>query len=312
MKQKNLFVSLFLFFLASNSLFAQPTAVCADELIIDILPSSCSIELWAIDFDDASFSTNSQIIDRRVNRVFDLNNNNVIDPDELLDKPPVSNSVAFDFDDINKVHMVQFWVIDDNDQFDFCLTSIDFSDVQCPFELLSLNGKIESPDGIPIKDLNLSFERNSNNTKIDISTNNEGMYDLPHVALYSSDYKAMPMSNDAPLKGVDSEDLNAIVNHILNNNPFSTPYQFIAADVNNDGKISAIDIQILRKVIQNPSSGFPNGVSWRFVPKDYNFNFNPNSPSIPVDYPQFIWLNNVISHQFNVDFIGIKIGDVTP
>jgi len=87
----------------------------------------------------------------------------------------------------------------------------------------------------------------------------------------------------------------------------STPYQYIAADVNNSGSISGLDLIELRKAILGITEEFINNESWRFIDSDFNFNENidPLGQAFDEDYNIPVLNNDML-----VDFIGVKIGDV--
>ena len=75
--------------------------------------------------------------------------------------------------------------------------------------------------------------------------------------------------DDNILNGVSTLDLVLISKHILGTQPFTTPQQLAAADVNGDGNISTADIILLRKAILGISKLFPTGESWRFLDENY-------------------------------------------
>lgn len=105
--------------------------------------------------------------------------------------------------------------------------------------------------------------------------------------------------------GITTLDMVLILKHILNAQPFDSPYQFIAADVNKSNTISASDLVAIRKVILGTETSFPNNSSWRFVDADYNFlDDNP----LDEDFPETLTINLAKDTDFN--FVGVKVGDV--
>jgi len=119
-------------------------------------------------------------------------------------------------------------------------------------------------------------------------------------------YVITPTKNDNPHNGVTTYDLVLISKHILNIEPFSTPYKIIAADANRSGSITSFDITEIRKLILGITDTIANNTSWRFVQESFVFP-NPNNPfqtSFPVKDTAFALPDTL------VDFIGIKIGDV--
>lgn len=121
----------------------------------------------------------------------------------------------------------------------------------------------------------------------------------------SSSGTIKPVKDDNPLNGVTSYDLQLIKQHILGNLPFTSPYQYIAADINRDGEVTGLDTLELRKLILGIYQELPDNTSWRFVRADYQFPADPLSQPFP-ETVSFDELNQLDT----VRFIPIKIGDV--
>ena len=96
--------------------------------------------------------------------------------------------------------------------------------------------------------------------------------------------------------------------HIIGLEPFTSPYQIIAADANHDGMVTTADTSEMRKLILGIYQEFPNNTSWRFVRADYVFP-DPLNPFAP-PFPEVATFTNISADVQNVDFIGVKIGDV--
>jgi hypothetical protein len=109
------------------------------------------------------------------------------------------------------------------------------------------------------------------------------------------------------MNGVSTADLVAIQRHLLGMKELDSPYKIIAADANNSKDITARDISELRKLILGIQTEIPGNTSWRFVDKNYQFNQqNPLTANWPEAYP----INGLNNHMMNVDFVGVKVGDV--
>ncbi len=117
-----------------------------------------------------------------------------------------------------------------------------------------------------------------------------------------------PYKNDDPLNGVSTYDLVLIQQHILGIKNIDNPYRLIAADINNSGSISTADLIELRKLILFIYTEFPNNTSWRFLDSDYTFE-NPLNPFFEIWSEKQV-CSNITESQLNVDFMGVKIGDV--
>lgn len=109
-----------------------------------------------------------------------------------------------------------------------------------------------------------------------------------------------------PLNGVSTYDLYRISRHILGIEPFDSPYQWLAADVNRSNSITAADIVALRKLILGIVDTLPRRDSWRFMPENYVFPnpADPLSPPLPDSFTIPGWTTS-----FNL--VALKIGDVT-
>jgi hypothetical protein len=153
-----------------------------------------------------------------------------------------------------------------------------------------------------------------------------------------------------PDNGVTTYDLVLISQHILSLQPFTSPFQIIAADANNSGSVTTFDIIDIRKVILGITPNFSSNKSWRYIPKlhlgnpaffsqfdDGNpfdaeaidpFNGvtrkynncppqNPNDPPAPLPN-NCTWMDHVsvssnspLAELENTwSFIGVKVGDV--
>jgi hypothetical protein len=136
-----------------------------------------------------------------------------------------------------------------------------------------------------------------------VYTDDSGNYGIPPGFEIDSTLSIRPEKDYDQQNGLSTFDMVLISKHILGVTPLSSPYQMIAADVNNSGNISILDLLQIRKLILGISSEFPNNSSWRFV----NLGFVFDDPSNP-------WAGGDITDTQHPlwprDFIGIKIGDI--
>ena len=109
-----------------------------------------------------------------------------------------------------------------------------------------------------------------------------------------------------PINGVTTFDLVLISKHILGLQSFNSPYQYIAADINQSGTISAYDMVQLRQLILNITPKFPNNTSWKFVESSYEF--TTSNPAAEA-YPESVQLTEM-EDELKIDFMAVKIGDV--
>lgn len=128
---------------------------------------------------------------------------------------------------------------------------------------------------------------------------------------------------------VNSSDLFFIQQHIVNNIPFSSIYDYIAADVNQSGTITTLDLVLIQDVIVNPEiSPVPSSVidaynPWRFIQKEYAetdldpFDLDPSmalpaqpmAPVVPASEQNRVY-NPAMLPMANVDWIAVKVGQI--
>lgn len=106
--------------------------------------------------------------------------------------------------------------------------------------------------------------------------------------------------------GVTSIDLLRIQNHIFGN-AMPSPYQWVAADVNNDNMVSLSDYLPIQRLVLGITTGYAQSPDWKFVPKSYVFP-TPNPLSAPE--PTSISHTNVNGSFLDDDFVAIRMGDV--
>lgn len=121
-------------------------------------------------------------------------------------------------------------------------------------------------------------------------------------------YVVRPEYDLDPINGVSTFDAVLIQRHVDGTEPFTSPYQIIAADVDRNSIISFQDTFDLRNAILGLVEGFPNNTSWRFVDAAYQFP-DPVNPSSPA-YPESALLQDFTGNVAGVDFVAVKIADV--
>jgi Dockerin type I domain len=160
-----------------------------------------------------------------------------------------------------------------------------------------------------------------------ILSNSQGSYQSCNFPINTS-LTITPTKNTNYLQGVTMLDVALISKHVLGIEPFTRPFQMLAADVDNNGDIDANDMLYIRRLILGIITAFPNNVgSWRFVP-DYflsqssflsAFSNNPFTAStqgysyLSNSYMDKVSLNMALSSsQTNLawKFSPFKVGDV--
>ena len=137
-------------------------------------------------------------------------------------------------------------------------------------------------------------------------TDNEGQYAFDPMPLGGA-YQVVPEKDVDYLNGVSTLDLILIQRHILDIEPLDSPYKLLAADVNSSEGIDGLDLIELRKLILGIYDDLPENTSWRFfdTTREFADETNPWSSSLFESYTI-----TSLSSDMDVDFIGVKIGDV--
>ena len=100
----------------------------------------------------------------------------------------------------------------------------------------------------------------------------DGQYSLENCPLPTgnSDIEVFP-DPDPVFSGVQEnvsiDDVIRIQRHLLGVTPFDSPYQYVAADVNNSGSVTTLDMIGVARIILGIETQFPGVSSWRYIPK---------------------------------------------
>jgi hypothetical protein len=138
-------------------------------------------------------------------------------------------------------------------------------------------------------------------------TKDDGVFSIQQVPT-GGPYVLKPLSPNDFKNGVSTLDLVLLQRQLLQGNVLKTPFQFIAADIDNSGTISIRDILELRKLVINLTVKFEKNTSWRFIPNDFIFPDSLNPWKTP--FPEEITFPS-IAKDTAVSFKAIKIGDLS-
>jgi len=167
-----------------------------------------------------------------------------------------------------------------------------------------ITGSIKTGYGKPLSDVKVNLSPLSSAYG---QTNKTGLFSIQYIPS-GGPYLLKPISPNDFKNGVSTLDLVLLQRYLLQGLPFKTPYQFLAADIDNSGTISIRDLLELRKLVINLTSKFDKNSSWRFIPSNYTFPdaINPWKTTFPEDisFP-------LISKDTSASFIAIKIGDLS-
>ncbi|MCH2082131.1 MAG: T9SS type A sorting domain-containing protein [Saprospiraceae bacterium] len=138
-------------------------------------------------------------------------------------------------------------------------------------------------------------------------TDEDGLYRFDGLD-WLGDYEIAPFYDEDPLNGVNVADLVLIRDHLLQQTALPNGYARIAADVNNSGDISLIDLVLIAQLILGFGDVLPTP-SWQFVPQAYPIVIPIENNGVPF-FVQTAPLVNVVNNRPNINFWGIKMGDV--
>ena len=168
---------------------------------------------------------------------------------------------------------------------------------------INFSGSVFSENFSPINNVNIFSQGTIDSTFS--SSNALGEFTTNLYDGYSYNFSAIKNNDSISNNGISTLDILLIQNHILGNGQLSSPYKIISADVNHSNSISTLDILFIQQLILQINNGYPGHDMWRFVDASYSFS-NPNQP--------FGFNENIlvpsINQNTNVEFVGMKLGDV--
>jgi len=266
---------------------ATPEAFCHEMLILELNAGApCEATLFAQNLSNGSVDNCTNSLNYSFNSSMD------------------SISTTFTYEDALALGTseIQLFIADDNGNQSSCTSTITFNIPGTCEPNTSISGYITRSNGEGVN--NAMVEISVNNNLIDAPvTQADGFYQ--GLVDFEGQYNLTPIKEgDNAINGVTTFDLVLLRKHILGIDPFTNPYQLLAADVNGSNSVTTLDLVNIRKLILGINSSF-SVPTWRFVPANYEFTdpLNPwNFPQVlPVDAPFPV---------VNADFIGIKAGDL--
>lgn len=171
---------------------------------------------------------------------------------------------------------------------------------------MDIAGAILYPNGEAVQNVTVTM---TGADDLEDATDVEGKFSFTVQPQTEDDqYIITPSKTNDPdlMNGIDVQDVIFIRRHILKTEPFSTPYQSIAADVNNNAAVNIQDLIILQALILGNETDLPNGRQWAFVDKDHEF----ESLVSPFSFPLSVSTTAKDFDGTSIDFTAVKIGDV--
>lgn len=267
----------------------EPTPYCKNGLTIEIMNSQPPmVEVWASDFDVASFDNCSNTLQYSFSPDTD------------------STSMVLTCDDIGQIP-VQMWVTDEAGNQDYCETFLILQDNMgaCSGPLVaSVGGAVVNEEGYSVQDVMVTVNDSINDMAM---TGPDGNFVFDSL-MVGFDYTVTPAKDTNVVNGVTTFDLVLIRKHVLNEQMLDSPYKIIAADANNSASVTTADMVAIQKAILHEVDTFPSNKSWRFVDAAYQFP-DPSNPWTE-EFPEVYNINDLNGNMDSVNFLAIKIGDV--
>lgn len=278
-----------------------PTPYCLAEVSTVISPSTMDVDLWAVDFDLGSYDNCPN-----VQLDFKLKLSGTSDT--------LSSNIRFTCADVGNQNL-EIWIFDSSGNSDFCHSVVDIqANSACPDDgglqgqngsMALISGRIQTVFAEPVDKVMVDLEHMTAKETYMQETNVTGHFSFDEMPM-NDDYKITPSRNDDPLNGVSTLDMVLIQKHILGTIPFDSPYDIIAADINNSESLSAVDIVELRQVVLGNEDSFLNNNSWRFINKDQTF----VDAFSPWPFVEEVNVYNLNIDNSTHDFVAVKVGDV--
>jgi len=279
----------------------KPSPYCFSPTTV-LMPSTRMISIWASDVDAGSFDNCSDNLILSFTSDYQNSQSITITCDDLVD---------VEFTDFGYRYIATLWVTEvfpgGRINQDFCTVPIFIQDNEekCGMPSTTISGLVSNAmDGEVIERVDVQL-LDETNMLLSSFSNTEGLYAFPPV--YPMDlYHIQPFKNDDPLNGVSTEDIIKIQKHLFGLERFDSPYQFIAADIDNNQRISANDMLALRDLVLGRTDAFVETTSWKFIDATQTFTDIRN----PWPLKERITFDTLPHYQMDIAFMGVKMGDI--
>jgi len=176
--------------------------------------------------------------------------------------------------------------------------------------ILSPNGTICEEaynGGIPNVDVFITESNDVNIFGCETTTDEYGEYECDVVE--HLDYRVTPINDFEDYCGIDFLDLPILRKHILGQVSLEDLWQWFAGDMNGNGTLSTADLLEIQAVILEEPVEW---LSWQFIPAStYNLTDTPDDFELSVPpYDPFIDIEDVDEDISDLDFVGVKMGDL--
>ena len=157
---------------------------------------------------------------------------------------------------------------------------------------------------------NGNFPRVQSTTIDSTFTDNQGFYSFADMNI-GSNYYISSNSDKCNREGLAVSDITRVIRHLLFTERFSSPQQYIVADVNNDGSVSIFDVLFVQNILLGKIDRFTQQESYVIMRSDMVFEEeNPIRTDWKAD-ALIYKVSNLSGPALVPDFIAYKVGDST-
>ncbi|MFT6808641.1 MAG: hypothetical protein ACJA01_001867, partial [Saprospiraceae bacterium] len=169
----------------------------------------------------------------------------------------------------------------------------------------SVEGVIFTEENFTIDAVEVNITEMGSGEQDAMMTPLEGKYEFKSLASNET-YEISANRDDDYMAGVSTFDIILIQRHILGLRDLETPYKLIAADVDGSDHVSTADLVHLRKLLLGKSLELPIGQPWTFIDAQQTWENNMK----PFPYNQKLTITSPEEDKGDMDFVGVKMGDV--
>lgn len=172
--------------------------------------------------------------------------------------------------------------------------------------IVAPNGSITYEDRL-VEVTELIQVRPTEHPTYDLPTDAGGLYERDSIMARHNDYMlhTAAVADDRPV--IDLDDAHFLMSYILGLEPLTTPYQYIAADINQDQTINIRDFTLLYDHVKR-GTPLPTTQPWVVVDGGHVW----SSPSAALTYcPDEVMINTEDDHVMGQDWYAIRVGDLT-
>ncbi len=160
-----------------------------------------------------------------------------------------------------------------------------------------------------MEEVAVEFKNNDGISSFDL-TNADGYAVVPGLIPVGTTLNICPHKDETTLTQQDVADFSVrVAQHISGEQPFTSPYQWIAADINRDSIINSQDVTYLSDLLLGVVVDLPDNSFWRFVPKNFVFQ-DPANP-LAFHIPECIKVDS-LSNDVDYEFLAIQLGKLFP